>query len=147
MIIVLISAIIIEKQLPVGLKIVDEQEHPDRFISERAYNILKNLTALGPRPAGSYANEILAVSLLKKEIEDVIKNAKEQNVIQLDIQKASGAFQLEFLDGMTNVYRNMQNLVVKIGSRINSPHSLLLNCHFDTVAHSPGKRLYLYTNN
>lgn len=135
---VLIAVIVIEKQLPPGLRIVNEYKHPDRFIAERAYNILKNLTALGPRVAGSYANEVLAVNLLKHEIETIIASAKDNNVIQLDIQKASGAFKLEFLDGMTNVYHNLQNVVVKIGSRIDSPHSLLVNCHFDTVANSPG---------
>ncbi|KAK4885667.1 hypothetical protein RN001_001938 [Aquatica leii] len=135
---VLIAVIVIERQLPPGLKISDQHKYPDRFIAERAYNTLKNLTALGPRVAGSYTNEVLAVNVLKKEIQHIIKNAKDNNVIQLDIQKASGAFQLAFLDGMTNVYKNMQNIVVRIGSRINSPHSLLLNCHFDTVSQSPG---------
>lgn len=140
---VLIAVIVIEKQLPPGLRIVNEYKHPDRFIAERAYNILKNLTALGPRVAGSYANEVLAVNLLKHEIETIIASAKDNNVIQLDIQKASGAFKLEFLDGMTNVYHNLQNVVVKIGSRIDSPHSLLVNCHFDTVANSPGNLLFI----
>ncbi|KAF5299923.1 hypothetical protein FQR65_LT09318 [Abscondita terminalis] len=135
---VLIAVIVIERQLPPGIKISDKHKHLDRFIAERAYNSLKNLTALGPRVAGSYANEVLAVNFLKKEIENIIANAKDNNVIQLDVQKASGAFQLAFLDGMTNVYRNMQNIVVRIGSRINSPHSLLINCHFDTVTQSPG---------
>ncbi|KAL3286357.1 hypothetical protein HHI36_000864 [Cryptolaemus montrouzieri] len=39
---------------------------------------------------------------------------------------------------MTNVYRDMQNVIVKVGSLIKSPHSLLINCHFDTVMNSPG---------
>lgn len=138
MFVVLISVIIIEKQLPPGIKISEEHKYPDRFISERAYNILKNLTALGPRVAGSYVNEVLAVNLLKNEIEKIITNAKENNVIQLDVQRASGAFNLAFLDGMTNVYRNMQNIIVRVGSRINSSNSLLINCHFDTVSQSPG---------
>lgn len=142
MIAVLIASVVVERQLPPGLKISEEHKYPDRFIAERAYNILKDLTALGPRVAGSYSNEVLAVQLLRKEIKKIMENAKDNNVIQVDIQKASGAFHLTFLDGMTNVYRNMQNVIVKIGSRINSPHSLLLNCHFDTVANSPG-RFYL----
>ncbi|KAF5278793.1 hypothetical protein FQA39_LY18351 [Lamprigera yunnana] len=138
MITVLSAVIVVERQLPPGLKTSEEHQYPNRFIAERAYNTLKNLTSLGPRVAGSYANEVLAVNYLKKEIETIIQNAKKQNVIELDVQKASGAFQLRFLDGMTNVYRNMQNIIVRIGSRINSPHSLLLNCHFDTVSQSPG---------
>ncbi|KAJ8939089.1 hypothetical protein NQ314_011243 [Rhamnusium bicolor] len=135
----------IEKQLPAGFKLEEETKYPDRFIAERAYNILKNLTKIGPRTAGSYQNEVLAVNLLKDEIENIIKNANRNHVIELDIQKASGAFSLEFLDGMTNVYQDVQNVVVKVGSKINSSHSVLINCHFDSVVDSPGKKISLFT--
>lgn len=140
--IVFAAVIVIEKQLPPGLKIADEHKYPNRFIAERAYNNLKNLTSLGPRIAGSFVNEILTIDLLKKQIETIISNAKDNNIIQLDIQKVSGSFALEFLDGMTNVYNGLQNVIVRVGSRINSPHSLLINCHFDTVVDSPGKSKY-----
>lgn len=130
--------IIIEKQLPKGLTIENEKEHPDSFIAERAYTILKNLTKIGPRPAGSYENEVLAVKFLTDEIDLIVKQAHHNHIIEVDVQKVSGAFNLEFLDGMTNVYQDVQNIVVKVGSKINSPHSLLINCHFDTVVDSPG---------
>lgn len=139
MLLVLVGVIVVEKQLPPGLKIENEHKYPNRFIAERAYNILKDITDLGPRLSGSHITEVLAVKLLKDTIEKIIKDANPNNVIELDVQKVSGAFPLTFLDGMTNVYRNIQNIVVKVGSRIKSPHSLLLNCHFDTVADSPGK--------
>ncbi|KAJ8969459.1 hypothetical protein NQ317_008791 [Molorchus minor] len=138
MLIVFSLVIIIEKQLPAGYKLDDEARYPDRFIAERAYNILKNLTKIGPRVAGSYENEVLAVKVLKEEIENMMRNAHSNHIIELDIQKASGAFNLEFLDGMTNVYNDLQNIVVKVGSKINSSHSLLINCHFDSVVDSPG---------
>lgn len=136
--------IIIEKQLPPGLKISEEHKYPDRFIGERAYNHLKKLTSFGPRIAGSYENDVLAVKFLKEEIQKIINNAEEHNIIQLDVQKVSGSFQLEFLDNMNLVYRDQQNVVVKVGSKINSSHSLLINCHFDTVADSPGEKIFFY---
>lgn len=138
-VVVFASVILVERRLPPGLKIGDEEKYPDRFIAERAYNILKNLTSLGPRIAGSYTNDVLAVNLLKQEIDFIIKEAKDIHVIEVDVQKVNGSFNLEFLDGLTNVYRDLINVVVKIGSRINSPHSLLVNCHFDTVVESPGE--------
>lgn len=141
--VVFAAVIVIEKQLPTSLKISDEAKNPGRFIAERAHNILKNLTQLGPRLAGSEANEVAAVNLLKEQVQKIIDEAHENHVIELDVQRASGDFNLEFLDGMTNVYRNLQNVVVKIGSRINSGHSLLINCHFDTVVDSPGES-YLF---
>lgn len=140
MLLVFFLVIVIEKQLPIGLRMQDESDNPDRFIGERAYNILKNLTLIGPRIAGSYENEVLAVNILKTEIESIIREANPHHKIELDIQKASGAFNLDFLDGMTNVYQDVQNVVVKIGSRSRSEHSLLINCHFDSVVDSPGKR-------
>lgn len=143
MLVVFSLVIIIEKQLPVGLKVVDETSYPDSFIAERAYRILKNLTDFGPRTAGSYENEVLAVNILKREIETIIKEANPKNKIELDVQKASGAFNLEFLDGMTNVYTDVQNVVVKISSNKESKNSLLLNCHFDSVVDSPGKIIHL----
>lgn len=137
-IIVFAAVIVIEKQLPIGLKIENEHRHPNRFIAERSYNYLKKITSLGPRIAGSHANEVLAVNLLRDEIEGIMKEARPNNVLELDVQKVSGDFALKFLDGMTNVYRNLQNVVVKVGSHIRSNHSLLINCHYDTVVDSPG---------
>ncbi|CAH1998298.1 unnamed protein product [Acanthoscelides obtectus] len=137
-VVVFTLVIIIEKQLPAGLKIANEANHPDSFIAERAYRVLRNLTKIGPRTAGSFENEVLAVNILKQEIEGIMKEANDHHVIEMDVQRASGAFNLEFLDGMTNVYQDMQNVVVKVGSRIASPHSLLINCHFDSVVDSPG---------
>ncbi|XP_050315595.1 endoplasmic reticulum metallopeptidase 1-like isoform X2 [Anthonomus grandis grandis] len=108
--------IIIEKQLPKGLTIADEEQNPDSFIAERAYNILKNLTRIGPRVAGSYENEVLAVQVITEEIKNIISKSHPNHVVELDVQKASGAFNLEFLDGMTNVYQDVQNIVVKLDS-------------------------------
>lgn len=132
------AVIFIEKQLPTPLRVEDELNNPDRFIAQRAYENLRKLTDIGPRTAGSAANEELAVKVLKNTIQKIIKNRKSHHKIELDVQKASGAFNLEFLDGMTNVYRDIQNVVVKVGSEIKSPHSLLINCHFDSVVDSPG---------
>ncbi|XP_026679415.1 endoplasmic reticulum metallopeptidase 1-like [Diaphorina citri] len=66
--------------------------------------------------------------------------------IRLDTQTVSGAFPLTFLDGMTNVYRNVQNVIVRIGPVVESAHSLLVNCHYDTVPDSPGTSKSKSTN-
>ncbi|XP_039276206.1 endoplasmic reticulum metallopeptidase 1 [Nilaparvata lugens] len=137
---VLIFVIIeqLEKQLPPPLMVKDEPANPHRFIAERAKNHVVNLTSLGPRPTGSFENEVLAVNFLSKEINYIISRAKKVHRIVLDVQKVSGSFPLSFLDGMTSVYRNVQNVVVRISGVQESAHSLLINCHFDTVTDSPG---------
>lgn len=123
---------------PIPLMLKDIERHPNEFIAERAMDRLVKLTDIGPRVAGSYENEVLAVDLLKKEINKIIEQSNPVQTIELDVQKYSGSFPLRFLDGLTNVYKNVQDVIVKLGSKENSPHSLLMNCHFDSVPDSPG---------
>lgn len=127
-----------EKRLPTPLLVEDEPNNPDRFIAERAKNHIINLTSLGPRLTGSFENEVLAVNFFTKEINSFINKANKIHRISFDTQQVSGSFPLKFLDGMTNVYKNVQNVLVRIGPHQESPHSLLVNCHFDTVTDSPG---------
>lgn len=97
---------------------------------------------MGPRVSGSYPNEVLAVNFLKREIDLIQQTAHRNQKIHADVQVVSGAYYLGFKpQGMTSVYRNIQNVVVKLGgeSEGNGNHSFLLNCHFDSVPGSPGE--------
>ena len=134
-----VVVIVVQKRLPKPLMVADERENRDRFISERAYNFLKKLTKIGPRLAGSYENEVVAVGLLTREVKEIIKGSNKIHSIELDVQRVSGDFDMDFLDGMTSVYRNVQNVVVRIASGVKSRHSLLVNCHFDSAVDSPGE--------
>ena len=130
--------IVLEKILPEPQLIESEGLFPKRFVAERARAHIVNLTSIGPHVAGSYENEVLAVKFLTNVINNIIREANENHKIVLDITKHSGAFPLTFLDGFTNVYQNVQNVIVKLGPQRPSQHSLLLNCHFDTFVQSPG---------
>lgn len=135
--------VFVESQLPTPLHVSEAPLYPDRFISERAMKHLIRLTDIGPRTTGSYENEVVAIKFFMDEIQSIISTAKPVHKVEVDIQKTSGAFPLTFLDGMTNVYKNVQNVIVRVSSQASpSAHSLLLNCHFDTVSGSPGKFLY-----
>ena len=57
------------------------------------------------------------------------------------LQKPRGSFNLQFVDGLTHSYRNIQNVVAKLESGTGAKHSLLVNCHFDSVPQSAGKQL------
>jgi len=135
---VYIIVVFLERRLPTPLLTEDEAAYPDRFIAQSAKNYLINLTKLGPRPVGSFENEVLAVNFFSKEINAIMDSANRVHRITYDLQKVSGSFPLTFLDGMTNIYKDVQNVVVKIGPEEESEHSLLVNCHFDTVVDSPG---------
>lgn len=134
-----IVIIAFEKKLPEPLTINKEGLYPGRFIGERAHNHLVNLTSIGPRIVGSYENEVLAIKYLTNSINNIIKDANANHKILVNVTKHSGAFPLKFLDGMTNVYRNVQNVIVRIGPNRPTQSSLLVNCHFDTFPESPGK--------
>ncbi|XP_068620663.1 endoplasmic reticulum metallopeptidase 1-like, partial [Battus philenor] len=113
---------------------------PHTFSAFRAHAHLVNLTAIGPRVAGSYENEVLAVRWALEALRRVAAAASPHNRLQVDVHTASGAFPLTFLDGMNNVYRDVQSVVARAsgaGAR-GRRTALLLNCHFDTVPDSPG---------
>ncbi|XP_055690265.1 endoplasmic reticulum metallopeptidase 1-like isoform X2 [Lutzomyia longipalpis] len=129
---------VLERRLPRGLRVEDEPQHPDGFIAERAMGSLVRLTGIGPRVTGSYENEVLAVKMLKEDVASIIGEFGSGFRVEVDVQKVSGAFPLTFFDGMTNVYNDVQNLIVKVNAQEESPHTLMLNCHFDSVPDSPG---------
>ncbi|XP_076294654.1 endoplasmic reticulum metallopeptidase 1 isoform X2 [Lasioglossum baleicum] len=133
-----IIIIVFEKKLPEPITISKEGLYPERFIAERARNHLEQLTSIGPRIVGSYENEVLAIKYLTDTINNIVKDSNENHKILVDVTKHSGAFPLKFLDGMTNVYKNVQNIIVKIGPHRSTHSSMLLNCHFDTFPDSPG---------
>lgn len=130
--------------LPKALGNNDLLNKPTRFIAERAWKDLEILTNFGAKPTGSYNNEVLAVDFLKREISYIQQMAHPTQKIEMDVQVVSGAYWAAFKPhGMTNVYRNVQNVVVKLHGQSsdfhgNGNHSLMLNCHFDSVAGSPG---------
>lgn len=134
-----LTVIVLEKILPEPQSINSERLYPERFVAERARNYVYNLTSIGPRVAGSYENEVLAVKFLTDTINSITKNANKNHKISIDTTRHSGSFSLTFLDGMTHVYKNVQNVIVKIGPHQPSKYSLLLNCHFDSFVDSPGK--------
>ncbi|XP_063386153.1 endoplasmic reticulum metallopeptidase 1-like [Cydia fagiglandana] len=117
---------------------------PTSFIAENAHIHLVNLTSIGPRVAGSYENEVLAVGVLVGALREIAAGAAPHHILEIDVHTASGAFSLSFLDGMNNVYRDVQSVVARLSARGGRPppasrrNALLINCHFDTVPDSPG---------
>ena len=103
--------IIFERNLPDPVTIDIEVLQPDSSASELAITSLI-LRQSRPRIAGNYENEVLAIKFLTTTINNVMKMAHENYKILFYIMKHSGAFPLKFLDGMTNVYRNVQNVIV-----------------------------------
>ncbi|CAG9796007.1 unnamed protein product [Diatraea saccharalis] len=77
---------------------------PDRFIAEIAYEHLVNITNIGPRVAGTYENEVAAVSVLVAAAKEIARAASPHNVVDIDLQRASGGFSLSFFDGGSTIH-------------------------------------------
>lgn len=112
----------------------------NQFCEERARYHLENITKFGPRVAGSYANEVQAKDYLLMEVQRMEQQLHASKRMEIDLQITSGSFQLvDFIQTtFFSVYRNMQNVVVKITEQKESEDSFLINCHYDSVSSSPG---------
>lgn len=111
----------------------------DGFVAKRAWVTLVKLANLGPRPVGSYENEVLAFDLMKSEITDIMNRAGNVYDIEMYNQKVSGSFPLNMKNwNLLLSYEGLQNVVVKIDPKRGVSDAVLLNCHFDTVPAGPG---------
>ncbi|XP_058813686.1 endoplasmic reticulum metallopeptidase 1-like [Topomyia yanbarensis] len=127
--------------LPDALTRADLESYPGAFIAERAWENLKALNEFGPKPTGSEANEKITADYLKHEIELIQASSHAKQELQIKHQIVSGGYAVKFLGNpLTSLYRNVQNLVVMlVGEEHNTTSpALMINCHFDTVASSPG---------
>lgn len=92
---------------------------------------------MGPKATGTAANEIDAVNYITKQLTKMQSKANAVQNVTFDHQITSGAFHLKWKpSGMMNVYRGVQNLILKIEGE--TPNAIMLNCHFDSVPGSPG---------
>ena len=108
------------------------------FSTLNARKHLKAITDIGIRNAGSYQNDILARDVLLSAIEHIKNEASPEIEIETSVQQPSGHFHLAFLGGMTHLYENLTNVVVRLSRRnSNKEHALLVNCHFDSALGSP----------
>ncbi|XP_038625855.1 endoplasmic reticulum metallopeptidase 1 [Tachyglossus aculeatus] len=111
---------------------------PREFSALRAREYLEHITSIGPRTTGSPENEILTVNYLLEQIKLIEIESSRNHKISVDVQHPTGSFSIDFLGGFTSYYDNITNIVVKLEPRNGAKHAVLSNCHFDSVANSPG---------
>uniref|UniRef100_A0A671YCW3 Endoplasmic reticulum metallopeptidase 1 n=1 Tax=Sparus aurata TaxID=8175 RepID=A0A671YCW3_SPAAU len=100
---------------------------------------LEQITSVGPRPVGSPENEVLTVGYLLEQIEKIrVETAAGPHQLTVDVQRPTGTFSIDFLGGFTSFYDRVTNIAVRLEPKSGTHHLMLANCHFDTVANSPG---------
>jgi hypothetical protein len=111
----------------------------DQFVAGLAHRTLARLTSFGPRPVGSFANDVQAVRFLTDQLSHLARTAgANRTVLEAEVQTVEGSFGLERL---TQVYTGLRNVVARVSPRSAAPGprpALLLNCHFDSVPQGPG---------
>lgn len=120
-----------------------EGRRSSQFSEERARNFVVDLSNIGSKIAGSYENEVAALEYIVMHLKYIKNHVKAVNKIDIDVQKTSGCFPLTFRDGMMSCYRDITNIIARIGPKKSTNKSLLINCHYDSVPSSPGKRTNL----
>ncbi|XP_067278850.1 endoplasmic reticulum metallopeptidase 1 [Pseudorasbora parva] len=109
------------------------------FNAVRARKHLERITSVGPRTVGSPENEIATVNYLLDQIEQIRSESRAgPQAITVDVQRPTGSFSIDFLGGFTSFYDRVTNIAVRLEPKSGAKHFMLANCHFDSVANSPG---------
>jgi Peptidase family M28/Endoplasmic reticulum metallopeptidase 1, C-terminal domain/Endoplasmic reticulum metallopeptidase 1, TM domain len=122
-----------------------ETGEPAEFIEEHAMTHLREIVGYGIRTTGTYANEVQAPQYIVKALHDIQSQATAPGFrMEIDEQRPSGSFFLDFIGGLTSYYQNVTNVVVRISfpteqdpTKYNIDHALLLSAHFDSALGSP----------
>ena len=105
----------------------------NQFSAARARRHMEDLVSLGVRNVGSQANEIHAKNLLIQKVRAIQATASKELEVELLVQATSGGYYLDFLGGMTHIYHNVSNVIVKVSKRASSSeHAFLINAHYDS---------------
>uniref|UniRef100_A0A182R0B6 FXNA-like protease n=1 Tax=Anopheles farauti TaxID=69004 RepID=A0A182R0B6_9DIPT len=127
--------------MPIALRRADEERHPQRFIAEVAKQHLFEMSNVGPRVAGSHANEVVTVQFLLRVINEIAANAHPAQRVEVEVQQAYGSMFLDYEKyPQTSVYQGIQNVVARIipAQKSEPANYLMLSSHFDSVPQSPG---------
>ncbi|XP_035377305.1 endoplasmic reticulum metallopeptidase 1-like isoform X2 [Electrophorus electricus] len=106
------------------------------FNAVRARKHLERITDVGPRPVGSVENEVLTVNYLLEQVEQIrSESIAGPHAITLDLQRPTGSFSIK---NVISYYDRITNIAVRLEPKDGAQHFMLANCHFDSVANSPG---------
>ncbi len=108
--------------------------HPNQFHAPKARSHMEGLVALGFRHVGSEANEIHAKDLIVQRVEEIIATASPDVKIEISVQHPTGGYYVDFLGGITHIYQNITNVVVRLSRRGTPPlHAFMVNAHYDSA--------------
>ncbi|KJE93056.1 hypothetical protein CAOG_03904 [Capsaspora owczarzaki ATCC 30864] len=107
------------------------------FSEARARQHLHAITSFGVRTVGTRANEELTPKYILDQLASMkaTADAKEDFLVEIEVQRPSGVFPLAFLGGFTNAYQNVTNVLMRISSKsrpASRDSAFLVSAHFDS---------------
>lgn len=107
---------------------------PNQFHASKARSHLEDMTALGIRLVGGVANELHAKNLIVSKLEEMKSKASSAVELEISVQHPSGSFFVDFLGGITNIYQNVTNIVVRLSKKGSNPKdAFMVNAHYDSA--------------
>ena len=114
------------------------QSKPTEWNTTYAKAVLTDLTAEGPRLAGSARSDRVR-QYLTAEFKAIGEIAKAHGAkLEVDHAMGSGAFYTDFIEGFTNVYHNISSVVARLSWPQSRRDAVLVNAHYDSFPGSPG---------
>ena len=68
----------------------------------------------------------MAVEFIRRRLTNIQKATTNAHNLVIDVQKPRGSFNLQFVDGLTQNYRDITNIVVKLEPSLHSSKDALL---------------------
>ena len=111
------------------------QGRPNDFLAANSRGHMEDIVSLGIRHVGSEANEVHAKALIIEKINAIKASASSRVQIELSVQEVSGSYYLNFFGGLTHIYHNVTNIVVRLSRKSPQPseHAFLINAHYDSA--------------
>jgi hypothetical protein len=110
--VVSLAIVVIVEDLPPAMT-ADPTSPFDSTSVSRVRTDMTSITNLGCRTVGSHANEELAVDMITGMLSKIQSKAHESVVFEIAKQSVSGAFNMDFLGGATNVYQDVTNVMCR----------------------------------
>ena len=109
----------------------------NQYSTANARKHLEDIVNLGIRHVGSKTNEVLAKNLILEKVAEIQAKSRPDVQIEVSVQQTSGNYFLAFLGGLTHIYHNVTNVVVKLSGRGSSEHAVMVNAHYDSAIGAP----------
>ena len=97
----------------------------DTICVNRARQLLSKFSDAGPKPIGSYSNEVTIPKMILDELQSISVGIRSNVSLDIDFQ-------------IPTYYENVDNIVARLSKNGTKSKALLINSHYDSAKEGPG---------